>query len=75
MKYDNNIKLQLGDFYLSAGILGFYKILCEDENLKNKIIIENDFFTIDTNSILNADLTDLYFKALIKKYNLLLCLL
>ncbi len=58
MKYDNNIKLQLGDFYLSAGILGFYKILCEDENLKN-----------------NADLTDLYFKALIKKYNLLLCLL
>ena len=68
MKVENYIEFELNDFYINSGILGFYKILEENEQLKNKVLIEKNKLKIDMDSILNADLTDLYFKALFRKY-------
>ncbi len=62
------IEFELQDFCINAGIVGFYDMLClvdsQERHLKkgpSKLYVEKDW-------LLSLDLSDLYFKALIKKY-------
>ena len=61
------IEFNLQDFCINAGIVGLIKMLEEQED-DTVYEIERSTLKVDKDFLLNTDLTNLYFKTLINKY-------
>lgn len=62
------IEFELQDFYINSGIIGLYQMLSILDEEEKYIRKENTKLMIDKDWLLSLDLTEVYFNALIKKY-------
>lgn len=62
------INFELQDFFINAGIVGLYNMLCLQDPKETYIKIESNQLYVDKDWLLSLDLAELYFKTLIKRY-------